>query len=115
MIAALCEGLRSVGDERGVQVERNLGDLALGKGGQQQRGDQHGGPKPQDSARCDTQRHCAVQTVPPLGPATYFLRRHAPDLGYPPLAGQQWRQTRSTLTAERKVVPQYASYQQRAG
>ena len=35
----------SVGDQRGVQVERDLGDLALGVGGQQQRGNQQGGPQ----------------------------------------------------------------------
>jgi hypothetical protein len=59
-------GSGSVADQGGVEVERNLRDLALGICGEQQRGDQQGSSKPQDPARRDTQRHCAVQTVPPV-------------------------------------------------
>ena len=85
----------AVTDQRGVQVERNLGDLAVGIGRQQQRGNQQRSAQPHDPARRNTQRHCAVQTVPSillLSPAC-VPRGHS-TAGAP--------QTRSTLTAQVK-------------
>ncbi len=52
-------------EQRGVQVQQNRGDLAVGAEGQQQRRRSAGPRPPGKPARRDTQRHRAVLTAPP--------------------------------------------------
>ncbi len=72
----------AVADQRGVHVERDLGDPAAGVGRQQQRGDQQGGSEPHDPACGHPQHDCSVHVAVP----SYWSRSVSMDfVGRDPL------------------------------